>query len=117
MPAVVGAVYKPELDTLPPVADHVTAVFELPVTVAENCCDASTWIDAAVGLITIEITGGATVTVALADLLVSATLVAFTVYVPPAVGAVYKPKLSILPPLAVHVTAVLVLPVTVAVNC
>jgi hypothetical protein len=32
----VGAVKSPELETVPEVADHVTAVFVLPVTVAVN---------------------------------------------------------------------------------
>ncbi len=36
---------------------------------------------------------------------------------PAAVGAVYKPELDIDPPVAVHVTVVFVVPVTVAVNC
>jgi hypothetical protein len=36
---VAGAVYKPLEETVPPpVNDHVTAVLELPVTVAVNCC-------------------------------------------------------------------------------
>ena len=36
---------------------------------------------------------------------------------PPAIGAVHKPALVIVPPDAVHVTAVFVVLVTVAVNC
>lgn len=64
---------------MPPVADQVTAVFEPPVTVEVNCCAAFVAMEAAVGLIATEMTGDATVTVALADLLVSATLVALTV--------------------------------------
>jgi hypothetical protein len=32
-------VYSPEPEIVPPVADHVTAVLLLPVTVTENCCD------------------------------------------------------------------------------
>jgi hypothetical protein len=54
-------------------------VFELPVTVEVNCCTAFVTMEAAVGLIATEMTGADTVTVALADLLVSATLVALTV--------------------------------------
>ena len=58
-------------------------------------------------------------------LLASATLVAVTVCEPVVAGAVYKPVLEIvpvalLPPLMLstdHVTAVLVVPLTVAVNC
>jgi hypothetical protein len=44
--AAEGAVYRPELEMLPavalppvtPLTDQVTPVFEVPVTVAENCC-------------------------------------------------------------------------------
>src|SRR5438552_19074589 len=59
------------------------------------------------------------VTVALADLVASATLVAVTIAVvfDVTVEAVYSPELLIVPFVAVHVTAVLVVPVTVAVNC
>lgn len=62
---------------------------------------------------------GVTVTVAEAVLLVSAWLVAVTVTVvmTVTVGAVKSPELDIEPAVAVHVTAVLVEPVTVAVNC
>jgi hypothetical protein len=34
-----GAVNSPELEIDPAVADQVTPVFALPVTVAVNCCD------------------------------------------------------------------------------
>lgn len=54
---------------------------------------------------------------AVADLEGSATLVAVTVNVPGVVSAVNKPEAEILPPVAVHVTPVLALPVTLAVNC
>lgn len=64
---------------MPPEADQVTAVFELPVTVAANCCPAFVAMEAAVGLIATEITGDDTVTVALADFVVSAILVALMV--------------------------------------
>jgi hypothetical protein len=65
---------------------------------------------------------GVSVTVALADLVVSATLVAVTVAVAcvTLVGAVYKPAGEMLPaPTGVidHVTAVLLAFITVAVNC
>jgi hypothetical protein len=33
-----GAVKRPEDEMAPELADHVTAVFALPVTVAVNCC-------------------------------------------------------------------------------
>jgi len=67
-------------------------------------------------------TGGTTVTLAVAVLLVSATLVAVTVTVcgpRNAVGAEYRPPLEIVPTtgLTDHVTAVFVVPVTAAVNC
>lgn len=56
-------------------------VLVLPVTVAVNCCVAPVCSDADVGLMLTAITGGGafTVTVAEADLLGSATLVAVTV--------------------------------------
>ncbi len=73
--------------------------------------------EADVGEIVTAIVGAVTVTVADADLVVSAVLVAFTVYVPAAVGAVYRPVDETVPPVANQVTAVLVVPVTVAVNC
>ncbi len=62
-------------------------------------------------------TGVDTVTDAAAVLVVSAALVAVTVYVPAVLGAVYNPLLLMLPPLALHVTAVFVVPLTLAVNC
>lgn len=71
--------YSPEVETEPAVADQVTAVFELPVTVEVNCCVAPVERVALVGLIATEITGAETVTVALPDLLLSATLVALMV--------------------------------------
>jgi len=73
---VVGAVYSPE-EMLPPVADQVTAVLLLPLTVAVNCCVLPVRIEDEVGEIVIE-TGALTVTAAEADLLVSAMLVAVT---------------------------------------
>src|ERR1019366_7082014 len=80
-----GAVYKP-LDVMDPallgLMVQVTAVLLLPVTVAGNCC---TWPRnmLAVGGATVSATG-CRVTVALPDLLTSATLVAITVTVVPA---------------------------------
>jgi hypothetical protein len=72
----------------PPVADHVTEVFVLPVTVAVNCCVAPVIMDAEVGEIATAIGGGAeeTVTVADADLVASAALVAVTWKVPATLG-------------------------------
>jgi len=65
-------------------------------------------------------TGGGvvvTVTVAAALFVLSAELVAFTVYEPAVLGAVYRPDVEIVPPEADQLTAVLLVPVTVAVNC
>jgi hypothetical protein len=79
-----------------------------------------------VGLIETLTPGAAvTVTAALALLVVSATLVAVTVWLPACDGAVYKPVALIVPTVAFppaivstdHVTAVLELPCTVAENC
>ena len=53
-------------------------MLDVPVTVAENCWVADVCKEADAGLIEIPTTD-VTVTVALADLVVSATLVAFTV--------------------------------------
>ncbi len=62
---------------MPPDADHVTAVFVVPVILAVNCCVAPVSNDAEVGLMAMATdTGEVTVTVAVADLVGSATLVA-----------------------------------------
>jgi hypothetical protein len=50
-------------------------------------------------------------------LVVSATLVAVTVYDPVVVGAVYRPLDETVPSVADQVTALFLEPVTVAVNC
>jgi hypothetical protein len=66
--------------------------------------------------------GSATSTVAVAVLEVSATLVAWTVYVPAVAGAVYRPVASMAPAAggpggsSAHVTDVVAAPVTVALN-
>ena len=65
-------------ETLPAVADQVTAVLLLPLTVAVNCCVPLVNSEAEAGEIDTA-TGALTVTVAEADLVVSAALVAFTV--------------------------------------
>ncbi len=67
--------------------------------------------------VTVCCTGALTVTVAKADFVVSATLVALTVYVPAVEGAVYRPLVETVPPLADQVAAVLLVPLTVAENC
>jgi len=64
-------------ETLPAVADQVTAVLLLPVTVAENCCVPPVRSEADVGDTEIA-TGALTVTAAEADLVVFAMLVAVT---------------------------------------
>jgi hypothetical protein len=90
VPAAPGAVYRPAVEIVPPVADQVTAVLPVPVTVAVNCCVPPVRSEAEVGLMLTATTGGGAVTVivAVADLLVSATLVARTVKVPAVPGAV-----------------------------
>ena len=104
----------------------MTVLLPVPVTVAVNCCccdgpncavDGDT--DTAIGT---------TVTVAAPDFVGSACDVAVTVTVAgfgTVVGAVYRPPLVIVPhaaplqpaPERLHVTVVLFVPVTVAVNC
>jgi len=64
-------------ETLPAVADQVTAVLLEPVTLAENCCVPPVWSETDVGDTEIA-TGALTVTAAEADLVVSAMLVAVT---------------------------------------
>ena len=76
VPAVAGAVYRPLADIVPPVADQVTAVLLLPVTVAVNCCVPPVGRDAEPGAM--DTATALTVTVADADLVESATLVALT---------------------------------------
>jgi hypothetical protein len=78
VPATLGAVKRPE-EMVPPVTAQVTVVLLLPVTVAVNCCVAPTDKEAERGESDTAITGALTVTVAEADFVVSATLVAFTV--------------------------------------
>ncbi len=75
---MLGAEYRPEAETDPAVADHVTEVFVVPVTVAVNCCEPLVRTVAVVGFIETA-TGALTVTVAEADLVGSAALVAVTV--------------------------------------
>jgi len=59
LPAVFPATYNPVAETVPPVALQVTAVFEVPVRLAENCCDTPSASEADVGLIvTVTASGG-----------------------------------------------------------
>jgi hypothetical protein len=110
-------VYRPLLEIVPPLADQLTAVLVLPVTVAVNCCEAPVCSEAELGEMLTETVGAATLTVAEAVFVLSAALVAVMVKVPGAFGAVYSPLEETVPPLAVQLTAVLVVPVTAAVNC
>src|SRR5713101_7416141 len=125
---VAGAVYRPAVEIVPtvefppvtPFTCHVTAVLLLPVTVAVNCCVVLTTTDALVGeMLTPTVVR---VTVALADLVVSACDTAVTVTVfglGTAAGAVYRPAVEIVPtvalppvtPFTCQVTAVFVVPV------
>jgi hypothetical protein len=87
VPAVVGAVYSPLVSTSPtlllppsiPSTDQVTELLLVFCTVAPNCCVSETVNDADVGLIVIRTVAPVTVTCALADLVLSSTLVAVTV--------------------------------------
>lgn len=133
---IAGAVYKPPAEIVPqpepeqpgvPETLHVTDVFALPVTCAENCREADGATLAEVGEI-VTVTTGTTVTVALADFVVSACDVAVTEKkggIGGTAGAVNNPEEFTVPqvlpaqpiPVIVHVTDVLAEPVTVAVNC
>jgi hypothetical protein len=129
-----GATYNPVDDMNPtvwlppatPLTCQVTEVFGDPLTEAVNC-----WLPK-LGTVTVlgetltppEDVVLVTVTVADADFVVSACDIAVTVTgeaLGTAEGAVYKPVLEMLPfvdpPATLHVTPVLDVPVTVAVNC
>ena len=61
VPAVAPAVKSPPVDIAPPVADQVTLVFDVPVTVAANCWVPPVWTVADAGLTTteiVEVSGG-----------------------------------------------------------
>jgi hypothetical protein len=111
-------VYRPDDEIVPAVAVHVTLVLLVPLTVAVNCCRPPVATVATAGETeTDTFAGPTTVTVADADLVLSAALVAVTVSVPGVPGAVYMPLAVILPRDADHSTAVLLAPLTVALNC
>jgi hypothetical protein len=121
-----GAVYRPDEEIEPTFGemDQVTAVLEVPVTVAANCWggDAGVKLTLAGATDTDTVADGTSVTVAAAVLLVSATLVAVTATVCWEVmlaGAVYMPDEETEPTLGEmdQVTAVFEEPVTVAANC
>jgi hypothetical protein len=116
----VGAVNIPLLEMVPALADHVTAVLLVPCTAAANCCVLPEPTVTMAGETATLIVGDAlTVITALAFLVVSAMLVAVTVTLVLLVtfGAVKRPLLEMLPPVADQETAVLVVPETWVVNC
>ena len=118
-----GAVNMPFPETAPAEADQMTAVLLEPCTEATNCCPAPDFTDAEVGETDTLTVGGATVgttlTTELALFVLSAELVARTVIavVAETLGAVKTPVLEIIPAEADQVTAVLLVPSTLAVNC
>ena len=107
----------------------MTAVFEVPVTLAVNSCVPTAGIEALVGLMLNKTAiAAAMVTLAEADLVGSATLVAFTVTVAgegKLAGAKYSPWVEIVPHAAPvqpelltdHVTAIFEVPDTFTANC
>jgi len=94
VPALAGAMYWPAESNDPPPAsstDQVTPVdcpTAVPLTAAVKLTTPFGTVDAALGEMMTEITGVATVTVAVAVFEGSATLVATTWYVPSMAGAV-----------------------------
>jgi hypothetical protein len=99
------------------VAVQVTRVLELPLTEALNFNDSTGNNDADEGLIltaTNAAAGAWIVIAAVADFVLSARLVAVTVAVPGLLPAVNTPAGVIVPPVAVHVTLVSLVPVTLA---
>jgi hypothetical protein len=116
-----GAVYKPVEETVPgPERLHVTPVEETPESVAENCAVPPAFTDAVAGVTLID-AGAFTVTVACAESVEFAVLVAVTVTVVFEVtleGAVYKPVEEIVPgPERLQVTPAEETPESVAENC
>ena len=113
-----GEVNIPPPEIVPSVAVQVTRVCCVLVTVAWNICCFDEFIVTVVG-VSETLTGGDTVTTAVAVSLGSATLfaVTVTVVVLDTLGAVYRPELEIEPCVADHVTAVSSELVTFAVNC
>jgi hypothetical protein len=117
----VGAVKRPDLEIAPALADHSTAVLLASLTVAVNCSvlpETTVVLDGETVTATLAVVG-TTVTWAVASALASATLVVFTITVCDVVteGAVKRPELEMVPALADHFTAVLLVSLTMAVNC
>ena len=105
----------------------MTAVLDVPLTDAVNCCSVSTATSAVVGETLTEI-AGKTVTTEVPDLVESATDFPVTVTcagLGTTAGAVYRPLDEMVPQLTPEqptpdtpqLTAVFVVPVTVAANC
>ena len=96
---------------MPNTADHDTDLsVTVPCTLAVNCSEPLVPIVVEAGEIVIAFTTGVaaavvTVTLADADLVASAALVAVTMSVPGLAGAVYKPVDVTVPNKAFHVTA------------
>src|SRR5271157_4119133 len=112
-----------------PVMLHVTAVLLVPVTVAVNCCCAPVFTEMLFGATVTAIgIGEVIVTVAEPDMVGYASNVAVTATsggLGTLAGAVYRPLLVTVPharpvqplPDTLQITTVLLVPVTVAVNC
>ncbi len=120
---VAGALYNPELEITPlaGLIDHVTEVLLVLRTVGVNCCVCPADSEAVAGDSVIE-TGGSRLTVAEADFVGSAWLVAVTLTLCAAAtltGAVYNPELEIAPTAGLidQFTEVLLVLPTVGVNC
>jgi hypothetical protein len=119
VPALADAVNSPAELTEPEDVLHVTDLFvTVPCTDAVSCSVPLVMTDAVDGETVTEFTTGtATVIVADAVFVVSATLVAVMVAVPEVAGAVNRPAELIVPDEVVHVTALVDgLPPTVAVS-
>jgi hypothetical protein len=127
-----GATYNPLVETNPtvwlppatPFTSQVTAVLAAPFIVAVNCCVPKFATVAAPGDTLTILMLAVTVTVADPDFVESACEAAITVTaagVGTVAGALYSPLLEMLPfavpPFTLQVTAVFVVPLTVAVNC
>jgi hypothetical protein len=112
-----------------PLKTQVTAVLDVPVTLALKSSVPAVGTEALVGLMLNKTATAATiVTLAEADLVGSATLVAFTVTVAgerAIVGGTYSPLVEIVPhavpaqpaPVTVHITPKFEVPVTSPANC
>lgn len=130
-----GATYKPVVEINPkawlpptmPLTCQMTAELGAPFTDAVNCCVPKFATDTALGDMLTELEApvvAITVTGADANFVASAWEVAVTLTcggLGTVDGAVYKPEFVIVPldtpPPTLHVTALLVVPATVAVNC